>query len=654
MSVIANRKEKRTTAAASPENDSAENEKQNDNHDDNGKNHDNNNNNVARIAARGTMAALVLRLVSFACSQWTLRVLDPETLGRASIQLDLIMTTVLFISREGFRLALMRGSGSSSNDVVVSSSETDDDDKKNAESSASARRSTTAEVANNNNNNNTAIWNVAWLSIPVSTLVSITALLCHLYSNQKTSASSTRDDIDYWYAGILYCLACCIEGCAEPPVLHALRRLDITTKASAEGLATVGKTVTTVVALQYTGQDWPITAFGIAQLVYAIIYAVYLYSQTWSTLPGPDFFLRHRHRSSQVGTDADTTTTSTKVALDAKTCYMTLVFTLQGSFKHFLTEGDRILLAALAGSYDQGVYAMGSAYGGLAARVILQPIEENARLLWSRLAAQLAATEHDKTSTPTTSTTTSALASLEQTYTVLVKLVLYVGFVFSCLAVNYTTIILNLLAGQKWGSNAEATAVLSAFCVYTAFLAWNGCTEAFVYATLSSGIDVGRLTLVHTLIGVIFATTAFVAVPRAGTVGLVAANCLAMCIRALYSVYYAARYFTQQQRDNNNHTTTTTVTITLLRLLTAMFPHPIVILSFFGSFLATQWSLKNLFQEPVVRLGIATGSKLWFSCALQHISIGAACAIGTLTLAAQLETSFRQSARSIWKGRHQD
>jgi oligosaccharide translocation protein RFT1 len=586
------------------------------------------------------MATLVLRLVSFACSQWTLRVLDPETLGRASIQLDLIMTTVLFLSREGFRLALMRGGPASSS----SSSSSDDDDKTKSTKSAKA---TTASAKN------TAIWNVAWLSIPVSTLVSMIALICHLYyySNTNTTAtttSSTTKDIDYWYAGILYCLACCIEGWAEPPVLHALRQLDVTTKASAEGLATVGKTVTTVVALQYIGlyQDWPITAFGIAQLMYAIIYAVYLYSQTWSTLPGPDFF----PRSDNTATTAEA---ATALSLDSKTCYMTLVFTLQGSFKHFLTEGDRIILTTLAGSYDQGVYAMGSAYGGLAARVILQPIEENARLLWSRLASQVTMTNGAHKST-TATTRGAQLASLEQTYTVLVKLVLYVGFVFSCLAVNYTTILLNLLAGQKWGSNAEATAVLSAFCVYTAFLAWNGCTEAFVYATLSSGIDVGRLTLVHTLIGVIFATTAFVAVPRAGTVGLVAANCLAMCIRALYSVYYAARYFTQQQRDNNNHTTTTTVTITLLRLLTAMFPHPIVILSFFGSFLATQWSLKNLFQEPVVRLGIATGSKLWFSCALQHISIGAACAIGTLTLAAQLETSFRQSARSIWKGRHQD
>ena len=61
--------------------------------------------NVTRAAARGTLFTLVLRLISFVCTQLTIRALDPSTLG-TSIQLELILTTILFISREGFRLAL--------------------------------------------------------------------------------------------------------------------------------------------------------------------------------------------------------------------------------------------------------------------------------------------------------------------------------------------------------------------------------------------------------------------------------------------------------------------------------------------------------------------------------------------------------------------
>ena len=61
--------------------------------------------NVTQAAARGTLSTLILRLISFACTQLTIRSLKPSTLG-ASIQLELLLTTVLFISREGFRLAL--------------------------------------------------------------------------------------------------------------------------------------------------------------------------------------------------------------------------------------------------------------------------------------------------------------------------------------------------------------------------------------------------------------------------------------------------------------------------------------------------------------------------------------------------------------------
>lgn len=61
--------------------------------------------NVTQAAARGTLSTLILRLISFACTQLTIRALDPSTLG-TNIQLELLLTTVLFISREGFRLAL--------------------------------------------------------------------------------------------------------------------------------------------------------------------------------------------------------------------------------------------------------------------------------------------------------------------------------------------------------------------------------------------------------------------------------------------------------------------------------------------------------------------------------------------------------------------
>lgn len=91
----------------------------------------------------------------------------------------------------------------------------------------------------------------------------------------------------------------------------------------------------------------------------------------------------------------------------------------QSVLKHVLTEGDKIVLARASSSfgrvkcsgggvgsrdeidgvcenrssgggslYEQGVYAVASGYGSLAARLLFQPLEEAARLMFSKLGAE--------------------------------------------------------------------------------------------------------------------------------------------------------------------------------------------------------------------------------------------------------------------------
>ena len=504
----------------------------------------------SREAARGTLVTLLFRLVSFACTQTTFRLLDPETLGKASIQLELLLTTVLFISREGFRLALTRNISSDS-------------------------------------------WNVAWLTIPVVSLVALSSLMWHLFFS-----SLAREDTDYRAGGILYCLAAWIEGCGEPAVLYFLRQMNIAKRASAEGIATVAKTITTIIGLRFLDEHVHVTAFGVAQLVYALTYSIYLYAGAWSHMVAPQFS-----------------------SLDRSTCYMTLVFTIQGFFKHVLTEADRIVLSAMSSSYNQGVYAMGSSYGGMAARILLQPLEENARLLWSRLAGS------------------NKRRELEESYVVLVKLVLYIGLIFSCVAVNYTNLVLSILAGRKWGGNEEAAAVLSAFCVYTAFLAFNGMTEAFVYGVASSGGEVGRLGVAHAATGGIFAMSAYFLVPLYGSVGLVAANCVAMSMRSLYSIHFASRYLESKE---SHLSSTAGVRSLFLKLL----PHPLVLLFFTGALMSTRWTLGRL-QEHGLNQVLDYGNKEWVYLTGQHLAMGTTLVVGIITVAVSVERDFVRSLRSM-------
>lgn len=565
---------------------------------------------VGQAAARGTLLTLLLRLLSFGCTQYTLRLVDPATLGKVNIQLELLLTTVLFISREGFRLALTR-------------------------------------------NITPANWTVAWLTLPVVTGVAGCAVAWHVwFAGSRKHDGIGEEDPDYFQAGLVYCLASWVEGCAEPAVLYCLRRMDIATRVKAEGLATLVKTFGTVVMLQPSllgrllAKDWPVTALSLAQLLYALTYAIFLYSTTFSAL----------FSKNQVFSPLSLSNSK----LDWPTISLTVVFTLQGFFKHLLTEADRIVLTAASGNYDQGVYAMGSAYGGMAARILLQPLEENARLLWSRLAFEKQQ-QHIKSSL------TPHIDPLEESYTVLVKLVLLIGLSFSCVAVNYTHLLLNVLAGRQWGSNPQASSVLSAFCVYTAFLAGNGMTEAFVYGVTTSQLEVGRLGMAHTLTGIVFAITAPFLVSRYGAVGLVSANCVAMSVRAVYSVHFAARFFSQREQqyiqESSSSPTQVGTTIpnvpigkTLRRLLTTMLPHPVLIACFAGAWACTKWSWTRVvqhhhggdgggdfYQEYNVR------KKEWLLLSIQHVAVGISCVLGIASVLYAVEVNFRRSLASMFR-----
>lgn len=273
------------------------------------------------------------------------------------------------------------------------------------------------------------------------------------------------------------------------------------------------------------------------------------------------------------------------------------------------------------------------AYGGLAARFLLQPLEENTRLLWSRL----------------TSAGDDKLNKMEQSYVVLVKLVLYIGFTFSFLATNYTSILLNILAGKKWGSNDEAIAVLSAFCMYTAFLALNGMTEAFIFGVAKSGSEIGRMGMMHAIVGGIFAVSAPLCVARFGTLGLVAANCVAMLIRSIYSIHFAAVFFashkqhsTDAPNKSNNKPEQLPVVTVLQRLLIQMFPHWLVMLCFVASAAATKGSLKWLKSQD-----LQVGSWSWFVLAARHVAVGAFCFATILAVAYSTEKTFQRSVRML-------
>eukprot|EP00979_Chaetoceros_neogracilis_P013412 scaffold3826_cov273-Chaetoceros_neogracile.AAC.2 len=448
--------------------------------------------------ASGVLYSFLLRILSFALSQLTIRFVDPTTLGKASIRLELICsTTVLFLGREGFRVGLMRFASGNGNE----------NENENYVKDLKAKR----------------VNNVAWLSVPVSIVFTLLALSFHLHTYRDQVSSEDQDELDdYKLAGILYCIASAIEITSEPCMINCLRTMDVKARAKAEAFASIGKAFCCVFLLTFGERKYNAASFGLAQCVYASIVSAVLYKEKLQSIEWPSF----------------------KLNFDFGVLKLCVMFCLQSIFKHLLTDGDRIVLSAIVGAYDSGVYAMASAYGGMASRLIFQPLEENGRMMFSNKHAHIMRAKEEKKEDAY-----KLLESLENTYCVLIKFVLYIGLVFATFGSNYTAVLLRVLAGEQWGSDVQAVEALSAFCIYTALMSLNGMTEAFVYGVAESGFEVGSLAIAHGLVGFVFYVAAPLLVTHGGgTVGLIIANGLCMVLRSAYSLHFALSYF---ENDKN-------------------------------------------------------------------------------------------------------
>lgn len=650
-------------------------------------------------AARGTLLSVLLRLTSFLLSQLTVRHVSASTLGKANIVLELLLGTALFVGREGFRLGLTK------NIAGVANGSSGEEEKEDANGASpgdcgvpTKRKFQRHESYLDENKKENRqrdeqqmqqqrIINVSWLSVPTGAVLSILAVFMHLYScssNNNTSNANASEMMDYKLAGILYCIASFIESLSEPLVIRCLQEMDVTTKAKAEGAALVCKAVACFGMLHLTSSVWfweamkaivtrlelgvggsggqvcfAVTAFGVSQLVYAITFTTIMFRKARATKDGIRWpkrihpFVSNPYRSDDTTAhQTQSGTTPLTQNFDLHTLHLILIFTLQGLFKHALTEADKIVLSTLAGSYDQGVYALASSYGGLAARLLLQPLEENARLLFSRQGALLAQQLQDATTTNGSREKdtqqyekkqtigggpNNLLSDLESTYCFLLRAVLYIGLIFATIATNYTSLLLRILAGDRWGSNSEASAALSAFCVYTAFLALNGTTEAFVYGVARSGRDVGKLGVAHAVVGGIFALISPGLVRSKGAVGLVTANCVCMGLRSAYSLYYARTYFAKAEEALSGGKNDR------ISMISQIAPHPVVLALFSMAYAVTKSSRDVLYD------GALADGAVWTVAALTHVLVGILSLALTMTVSLYFESDIRASFVRLMK-----
>ena len=216
----------------------------------------------------------------------------------------------------------------------------------------------------------------------------------------------------------------------------------------------------------------------------------------------------------------------------------------QSLVKHFLTEGDKFLVSRLSPLADQGGYAVAANYGSLIARMVFQPIEETARVFFSKTLTPVPASSPKYNApTPTSAESKESLRTASTILTTLLLTFTHLLLLLTTFAPPYLPLALALVLPHKY-LTTSAPRILAVYVYYVPAMAFNGVLEAFLASTASPA-DLraqARWLLVFSALFVA-AAAGLARGAGMGDAGLVWANVGNLVLRAGYAWRFARRFF---------------------------------------------------------------------------------------------------------------
>ncbi|CAO3622189.1 unnamed protein product [Cunninghamella blakesleeana] len=472
---------------------------------------------------------LLSRMLTFILHQIVLRYTTPETFGIASVKLELLLSTILFISREGYRCALIRGDTTNDTD--------DNNNKQQLKKGEPIPDDTMIGMEQK-------VMNLSYIPTLLGLLT--TCLACGYYL-------TTIDDMlaslypYYRLSVVLFGTAAFIELCIEPLFILALNKMYFQLRVTVEGTAVVLRCLFTFgltllgVMDQSSGSNnnpYCLLAFAVAQFAFGVTMAI-----------GYSGFFLYKVKQKEISLSSlfprKLKSVDGKVYwFDPTLKALGSTLTKQSLLKHVLTEGDKMLISALSTDADQGVYAFVVNYGSLVVRILFQPLEETGRTLFSKLLNKDESTTKKKEKENDHAISDESKSLAIDVLMVIIRFHVLLGLVFICFATNYTATLIDLLVGKRWSEGQDAPFVLSVYCMYVPIMGINGITEGFVQAVASKS-DLQKLSYYMIGFSLCFMSAGclFMYFLKLGAIGLILANMVNLGIRIYYSWHFISNYF---------------------------------------------------------------------------------------------------------------
>ncbi|KAM7533702.1 hypothetical protein Aperf_G00000125690 [Anoplocephala perfoliata] len=503
-----------------------------------------------RLAGYTFILQILLRIITFVTNAFAYRCVDASIVGLVNFRIGLYYSTLVFTARESFRRACLSRGG----EILLSPSTSDIRSKWRA------------------------LLNIMWLtSVPVGILLSFGLLPIWLFLLSSPASDSSSSVIVHHNGTVM---------------------------ASLEAIANIARALGIIFALWIgDGSTNGLYLLACPQILHgSTLFLGYFLFSVWlvkySSLDVAHPFIHITPKSLR------DLLPSIHSSFDWSCLVLSWNFFRQGLLKQFLTEGERYLISAfhLLNFAEQGVYDLVTNLGSMVPRLIFSSIEESCHLLFSQCIQRDVSPKYQN------ETYLREAVKLLRTSLRLLTLIAWIGCVF---AQAYSNLLLYLYGGLRFiTDNPAAVNLLRIFALYLVFLAWNGPTEAFLNAAMTT-TDVSRHNFRLTAFSVIFLGAAWFLVSLCGAAGFILANCVNIASRVFYSCYFIGN-FVDQVKENRDLSI-----VGKKELEDFSFPH-LMLPSKLQAVLMLTTLVVTLISEHLL------GSVLTFARITLHIAVGAA------------------------------